>query len=297
MTWQVEHTIPFVDDGTYFEQQTAALKYFFDTWLPSKGWTVSFRDGEDETSRYRIFQRDFTDLFTGQPEKHYLWTDLNSKIQYEDSTYTAVPGDKGTDTTNSVAFTWHSTTDEYGSHSYKFWGSTENSKAFLVTRWNRILSWDLGNDWPTYKPHAGISTGPSVDRWDSCIWLPMQNTNGTSTTMYHTNLPNNTNISNTESPMYMGPQESKDCLGSTMAFWDTVELCQSDSAAKATIKRDDIKWFNGNVGTSSVTHISAYMRTFMVVQVNGGDYWLFTKDSQQDSQICLGIGPTIPDFE
>lgn len=297
MTWQVDHTIPFVDDGTYDDQYTAALKYFFDTWLPSKGWTVGFRDGEDTTSRYRIFQRNFTDMFTDQPDKHYLWIDTLSKVQYEDATYTTVPGDKGNDTTNSQSFTWHSTTEEYGNHSYKFWSSTENSKAFLVTRWDTVLSWDLGNDWPTYRPRADLSTGPSIDRWDSCIWLPMKSASGTNCPMYNTNLPTQTNTSNSEPSMFMGPNENSNGLGSTMAFWDTVELCQSDSAARATIVRDDVKWFNGNASTTSISHITATMTKLLVVQVNGGDYWLLTKGSQTLSQMALNIGPTIPDFE
>jgi len=297
MTWTVEHTIPYVDDGTATDQETAALKYFFDTWLPSKGWTSGFRDGEDETSRYRIFQRNFTDLFTGQPDKHYLWVDIIGRNQYEDATYTTVPGDKGTDNTNIVSFIWHDDGQEYSSHSYKFWGSTENPNAFIVTRWNNVLSWDLGNDWPTYRPKDSISTGPSIDRWDSCIWLPMNSTSGTNTALQQTNLPNSTNTSNTEAQMYMGPQESSNSLGSTMAFWDTLELCQAYSSAKATIKRDDVKWFNGNTSSASVAHVTALMSTFLVVQVNGGDYWLLTQGSQTKSQIALLIGSTVPDFE
>ena len=126
MTWQVENTIPYVNDGTSEDQETAALKYFFDTFLPSKGWTVSFRDGEDATSRYRI-QRNFTDVFTGNPDKHYLWVDIVGRVQYEDATYTTTPGDLGTSARNQVVFN-SILVHLNGLSKYSFGGSTKTPK-------------------------------------------------------------------------------------------------------------------------------------------------------------------------
>lgn len=298
MTWQVEHTIPYVDDGTAETQETAALKYFFDTFLPSKGWTVGFRDGEDATSNYRIFQRNYTDLFTGTPDKHYLWVNIASRLQYEDSTYTTTPGDLGTDTSNSVQFSWHDGSEEWTTHSYKFWGSTENSKAFLVTRWDTVLAWDLGNDWPTYRPSADQSVGPSLDRWDTCVWLAMKNNSGGPARMHLTNLPYNTPTSTTEGYVYMGPIHPKESLGSQYGFWDTVEFLYDSDGARAVVKAADIRWLNYQSGNSTgITSKIADMTTMLVAQVNGGDYWLFTMGSSTVSSMCLNIGASIPDFE
>ena len=297
MTWQVENTIPYVNDGTSEDQETAALKYFFDTFLPSKGWTVSFRDGEDATSRYRIFQRNFTDVFTGNPDKHYLWVDIVGRVQYEDATYTTTPGDLGTNARNQVAFNWHTGTSEWTQHSYKFWGSTENSKAFIVTRWDHVLAWDLGNDWPTYRPNADQSQGPSIDRWESCIFLPMRN--GTmNPRLVSSNLPTYSNTSTSEATGIMGPIEPKECPGGQNGFFDTVEFITTVYGARAVAKAADVKWFNYQSNSlQSVKDTSANMTTFIVVQVNGGDYWLFTKGSKVVSSIALNIGPTVPDFE
>jgi len=296
MTWTVEHTIPYVDDGTEEAQQTAALKYFFDTFLPARGWTVGFRDGEDETSSYRIFQRNFTDIFTGLADKHYMWVNIGSKYMYEDATYNTTPGDKGTDTTNSVYFNWHSGTSEYLAHSYKFWVSSENPKAFIVTRWNTIMAWDMGNDWPTYKPNASKSVGPSIDRWETCVWLAMH-TGTQSPTFRWSNLPAYSNTSNTEAQMNMGPDEQLDCLGSQNGFFDTFEFWYDAEGARAVVKAADVRWFNYAASNSGISSVTPSMSSFIVVQVNGEDYWLFTKGSKLKSQICLNIGNTVPDFE
>ena len=72
---------------------------------------------------------------------------------------------------NSKNFLWYGTSVEFSTHSFKFWESTENPRAFLVTRWDNVLAWDPGIDWPTYRPDSSIATGPSIDRWETCVFL------------------------------------------------------------------------------------------------------------------------------
>ena len=294
MTWQIVNSIPYDPALSDMDQQVLALKYFFDTFLPTKGWTVGFRNGEDTSSDYRVYQRDFTDTFTGNPDKHYLWINMQSG-QYEDATYTTTPGDKGTDTTNSQSFAWYSTSEELSLHSFKFWESTENPKAFLVTRWDSVLAWDPGIDWPTYKPKDSLATGPSIDRWDTCVFMPLRNSARVAR-MYQCNLPTGANTGTSESAVNLGPQESTNVEGGQNGFFDLIEFEYGQNSARAFWRQPDVKWFNYNTG-SSMSFINADMTKILPVQVNGGDYWLFTKASKTTSQIVLNIGSTVPDFE
>ena len=293
MTWQIVNSIPYDPAVSDMDQQVLALKYFFDTFLPTKGWTVGFRNGEDTSSNFRVYQRDFTDTFTGNSDKHYLWINMQS-AQYEDATYTTTPGDKGTDTTNSQSFAWYSTSEELSQHSFKFWESTENPKAFLVTRWDSVLAWDPGIDWPTYKPKDSLETGPSIDRWETCVFLPLRASNATAR-MYLTNLPTNTNATSSESIVSMGPQENSYVEGSQNGFFDLIEFRYGSSSATAFWRQPDVRWFNYYTG-SSMTFPTAEMTKILPVQVNNGDYWLFTQGSKTISQIALNIGSTVPDF-
>lgn len=294
MVWQIVHSIPYDSNVAAEDQQILALRYFFDTFLPTKGWTVGFRDGEDETSNYRIYQRNFTDTFTGNPDKHYLWINfLNT--QFEDATYTTTPGDLGTDTTNNQAFTWYSATAEFSLHSFKFWESTENPRAFLVTRWDNVLAWDPGIDWPTYRPADSLATGPSIDRWDTCVFLPLRTNNTSSTArMFQCNLPTNTNTNTTETIVSMGPKESQNVQGGQNGFFDLIEF-EYQNSARAFWRQPDVKWFNYNT-TTIPEFVTADMTKILPVQVNGGDYWLFTQATKTTSQIVLNIGSTVPDL-
>ena len=118
MTWQIEYEIPWDADGDTSVQKRAFYEYFMDVYLPSKGWSVYPRPGDDATSRYRILQRNFNDAVTGVPRKDYLWYDLTTERNYEDATYNVTPGDKGTDSTNHNTFTVTSSSAEWGRHSY-----------------------------------------------------------------------------------------------------------------------------------------------------------------------------------
>ena len=294
MVWQIVNSIPYDPDVGDTDQQILAMRYFFDTFLPTKGWTVGFRNGEDASSDYRIYQRDFTDTFTGNPDKHYLWINMRGGTQFEDATYTTTPGDLGTDTSNSKNFLWYGTSVEFSTHSFKFWESTENPRAFLVTRWDNVLAWDPGIDWPTYRPDSSIATGPSIDRWETCVFLSLRDTS-TVTRMYQCNLPTNTNTGSGESTVSMGPLENKDVEGGQNGFFDLVEFQYSNSA-RAFWRQPDVRWFNYNT-TANVGFSTADMTTILPVQVNGGDYWLFTRGSKTTSQIVLNIGSTVPDFD
>ena len=51
---------------------------------------------------------------------------------YEDATYTTVPGDKGTDTTNQIQLIFHSTSLTWGQLDWKFWTSDVDDSTWMV---------------------------------------------------------------------------------------------------------------------------------------------------------------------
>ena len=292
MTWQLEHTITWNQTGDHNTQTLDAMKYFTDTFLPGKGWTSGPRPGNDLTSNYRIVQRNFTDLFTGNAGKHYLWFQLVSSTnnwriyQYEDATYTTTPGDLGTDTTNTIDSYWHNTSQTWGQKNFKFWGSTENNKSFMVTRWDQILAWDPGIDWPVFKPEPGIAAteSPSTDMWQGNLFLPC------STTFKYVNLPIYDNTSNSEGSLAIGPGMSTNNLGSDGGLWDKVQFYWSSYHPSVTWDQADVKLYM--YGPASTTAV----QSFMPVQVNSGNYWLFTRGNLGVTQMAFDLGTTLPDF-
>jgi len=292
MTWQIEHTITWNPTGNVDTQIMDAMKYFTDTWLPSKGWTTGPRPGDTLSDSERIVQRNFTDLYTGNAAKHYLWFNLSSYTnnwklyQYEDATYTTTPGDKGTDSTNTIDSSWHSTSATWGQKNFKFWGSTENSKSFMVTRWDTILAWDPGINWPLFKPEPGRAAAetPSVDMWQSNVFM------GCPVGLKHVNLPNNENTSATESNMYCGPGMSTWNLGGNGGLWDKVQIYWSGTTPSVIWDQADVKlYMYGNASTT-------WTSSFMPVQVNSGNYWLFARGNLGVTQMVFDLGTTLPDF-
>lgn len=294
MTWQIEHTITWDPAGDANAQALAAIKYFFDTWLPSKGWTTGPRPGDDLTSKNRIVQRNFTDIYTNTAAKHYLWFSFSSDNQwrqYEDATYTTTPGDLGTDTSVTAQICeWTSTTQTWGQKNIKFWGSTENNKSFMVTRWDEIIAWDPGINWPLIKPNDAIAAteAPNIDMWQSNLMLPCNRI------FFGTNLPSSRSDANTYSNpwyMYVGPGMTSNVKGADGGLWDKVIFYMSSNSGIPTIwDQADVKLYlygeTSNVMTNS----------FMPVRVNNGNYWLFTRGSLGQTQMCFDLGTTLPDF-
>jgi hypothetical protein len=296
MTYQIVETRPSASQ----ENDLAAITYFMETFLPARGWTVGTHPTKTNTATYSywILQRNYTDLFTNNPAKSYLWanyyytTTQSSFNQYEDSTYTTVPGDLANDSTNVVQLSW---TINSGSSQFpwKFWVSSENNKAFLVTRNNRIEFWDYGCDFPQYQTWPE-NEGPAIDRNATCNWLPQQ---GSAVT---TNLPNSKGNDSYEYPLITvlpGRYENLEGayflspirlgLGSDSLFpWDQPDVslyCPSSTDYTTTPPNTKV--------------LDGLMKDIYVVQFNAaGDYYLLTKDNPREHSIALNVGPTIPDL-
>lgn len=301
MTWQIEHTItwdPAVDAAT---QTIDALKYFFDTFLPTKGWTTSPRSGQTTASTIRLAQRNFTDAYTNTAAKHYLWFNFNISgtnfrcYQYEDATYTTTPGDLGTDSTNQSDFYWHTNNYTWGQKNFKFWGSTENTKSFMVTRWDTILAWDPGINWPLFAPNSTIAAGEAsnVDMWQSNLFIPMNESEATSGQFRCTNLPVFDNTSTTEGSVYCCVGMNTNNKGADGGLWDKVEFrIQQREGMSVIWDQADVKTYMYNTMTTGIC-----TDNFIPVQVNNGNYWLFTKGNLSTTQMCFDLGTTLPSFD
>ena len=292
MTWQIEHTITWDPTGDAGTQALAAMKYLTDTFLPAKGWTSGPRPGDDLTSNVRIIQRNFTDLWTNTAAKHYLWLSLSTNTtweQREDATYTTTPGDLGTDnsTFRNLQTSWHSTSETWGQKNVKFWGSTENNKSFMVTRWDRIICWDPGINWPVVQPNTTIAAteGPSVDRYSTALFIPA------GSRFKGCNLPDPDNDNQYPWDLYFGFDMNASVKGGDGGLWDKVPFAfRSDNGPRAIWDQADVKYYSYGNGSSTFTD------AFMPVRVNNGNYWLFTKGSLVQSQMVFDLGPTLPDF-
>lgn len=299
MTWQLEHTITWDPAGDAETQCDTALKYFFDTWLPSKGWTTSPRSGQTTASTIRLVQRNFTDIWTNTAAKHYLWFSFSSASgacqQYEDATYTTTPGDLGTDTTNASNFYWHSTSETFGQKNFKFWGSTENSNSFMVTRWDTILAWDPGINWPLFRPNAGLAAAETanVDMWQNQLFIPMNESTVSMGFFRSTNLPVYTNTNAVEGTVYVCTGMSTNTAGGDGGLWDKVEFrIQSNNSMSVIWDQADVKTYM--YGPMSDTYCT---QKFIPVQVNNGNYWLFTKGNLSKTQMAFDLGATLPNFD
>lgn len=139
MTWSLSNTITYVNSST----DNTALQYLFDTFLPTVGWSSSAHPSASATKR--SLTRSYTNQLTGNTLTNYHWTDFassNTYIMYEDATYTSVPGDLGTDGTNSITHTYSNAA--YSTLDWKFWTSSEKSSASLVTRGKYAIWFDPG---------------------------------------------------------------------------------------------------------------------------------------------------------
>lgn len=148
MTWSLTHTVAW--DGNNATNHTA-LSYMFDTYLPSKGFTVTAHP--DASAYKRSFSKTYTNTAAPGSETQYWWVNWLSTTNstdytiYMDATYTTVPGDLGTYTSfNSGSNNFN--TSSYPSiynFDWKFWTSDQVSNSSLVTRGKKVMWYDPGN--------------------------------------------------------------------------------------------------------------------------------------------------------
>jgi hypothetical protein len=153
MTFQLQHTQNYsssADLHTFFT-------YFFDTYLNGLiPWTVTAHP--DASAFKRSLKLTYHNTFTNADFSLYYWVNWESAtptrcIWRHDATYTTVPGDLGTYTTQT-AYTDALTNVGAVGRDFKIWQSSERADATLVTLGKRVVFfWPGATEW---NLHPGI---------------------------------------------------------------------------------------------------------------------------------------------
>lgn len=135
MSYSLAHTITYT--GT--SSRTDAAVYLYDTILANQS-NVTVSAHPDSSSTKRKIVRTVTNNVTGSSLDLYYWSswDTSNIYEYNDATYTTVPGDLGTyNTQSSRTITSNVASD------IKFWTSDSNN-GVLMTSGGKFLYWDPG---------------------------------------------------------------------------------------------------------------------------------------------------------
>jgi hypothetical protein len=178
MSWQLSNTVTYSSGADIH----TAMVYLFDTALSGlTNWTVSAHP--DASAFKRSVKRTTANLYGGANVDNYFYVSWGSTTSpgsltfYEDATYTTTPGDLGTDITNAFA---SALTNGMTSESIKFWTSTVNSNALLVTRGKSVLFWEPGFSAATYRVDTAWdgSTDSGTSHYFPFLRTAMVTTNG-----------------------------------------------------------------------------------------------------------------------
>lgn len=283
-----------------------ALYYFFKTFLPAR---TGITTNEVTSTKFGL-QYPVTDTNVDNDYTMYSWvswtgTTTKTVTQYEDATYTTVPGDLLTDTTNSISlFSWVETDTSYATADFKMWYSTEEDSMFMLTQGPRLHCFWMKPHVDVYTPAAHVSTGPSVDRWDTFMFLMGANDTGRVC-----NLPYRTNTSTAEDTLYFHIpgrnyfsdqrllvrgtpfRPATDYTTPTLGYLDRNDVriyapIESDrnSAAEA--------WFTatGDALADATNEIKLY-------RVNTTEYWAITaNEDEEGGGLAFYMGTSQPDF-
>jgi hypothetical protein len=140
MTWSAVHTIPYSTTADWH----TGFTYLFGTFLPSLTGMAAGNHPDASTFKKK-FSRTSLNLYTGASYTEYFWITWGSATapanlnMYRDGTYTSVPGDLCTDTTNLV-----SASLPVAAGNIRFWTSSVNPRAGLMTKGKAVIWWEPG---------------------------------------------------------------------------------------------------------------------------------------------------------
>lgn len=287
MTWSLSNTITYVDAST----NTTAMQYLIDTFLPTVGWSTSAHPSGSSTKR--SLNRAYTNQLTGNTLTNYHWIDIVSSVtfySYEDATYTTVPGDLGTNTTNRVDCTYEN--GAYTGLDWKFWTSSERSSASLVTRGKYVIWFDPGaTDVFAYEDtswNGSAHTG-------STHFYPF---NYSHSVLYFGNAPVTTPTNTIEFyliPTHEGTQYHQPSVDSIIKGFDysyTATTSEITSGPAYRITGNDIVLHVPGAGGINNKNIGG---AGVVVQV-GSDYYFRLTGGMNNVAPMLYMGTSEPDF-
>lgn len=305
MAWSTVHTQAYTTNA----DSHTFLTYFFDTHLPARtGWTISAHPDAS------AFKRSVT-LSLPSPWKGgsnaacYFWVNWSSTSPtnwnwYEDSTYTTVAGDLGTDTTNvwSTGTAWTNFAGDW-----RIWDSSTDTQAVLVTKGKKVVffwpgsaEWMLRDDlnWDGSTDTNGQVLGPFVgqsNRQLICANYPLAT--GTSTSEYQMTVDVGHDINDWTGlgggPYWLVPGVQWLASPST-----TSNLPATQSIVALPRTGADIAWFlpdNSSVQNRYFEALSSSAWT-LLFESNNSKYWLIGSSDLNKQCLALDMGASEPDF-
>jgi len=287
------HTMDNTSDATQQAECRNALDYFFGTFLPARGWTTT----NDGTNRYR-FQWPVTNVLNSNAtENVYGWA-LYSGVelfQYEDATYTTVPGDLGTDTSNVTSYTFWTSGYTWRDKDWKFWTSDEDNSLYLVTQGTNTLFWGCKPKAAIHRENTTYATAPNVDTYDTHLFFPM------GTTWFAGNATGVTNTSSTERSLRMVVDENQYVKPDGLAFAKNITYRTIDTYNPVVfVGYNDIRRkvnevaFRPTVGTATNVLNTNAIEKYLV---NSTDWWVsYGGITTSSHYMAFNFGTTEPDF-
>lgn len=287
------HTMDNTSDATQQAECRNALDYFFGTFLPARGWTNTFVS----TNRYR-HQWPVTNVMNSNAtENMYGWSTYTGTqlFQYEDATYTTVPGDLGTDITNVVVMTFWSSGSTYKDKDWKFWTSTEDTSLYLVTQGTKTWFWGCKPQAAVHRENATYTTAANVDTYDTHYYFPM------ATQWYEGNAPSDTNTSSTETTLQLSVEESQYVKPDGLAFAKNLTFVNAaNNCFRAFIGYNDIRRKVNDLAYRPISATSTSTFTTDTLEkylVNSTDWWVsYGGITTTGHYMAFNFGTTEPDF-
>jgi len=293
MAFSLAHTITMDNTSDATQQQTCrdAIDYLFDTFLPARGWITT----NDGTNRRRHQMPTLNALDGNNAEKFYGWSSYTSTTitQYEDSTYTTVPGDLGTDTTNNIFQTFWSSSWSWKDLNWKFWTSDEDSSLYLVTQGTFVHFWGFKPIVNIYNENATYATASNADTNRTHLFYPNYNT------WYTSNQPSAIGGSSVEYNLALRCDETQYSEPDGLTFAKNPTWYYS-SYPVATCPYNDIRRKippSSNRATSPQSSNSPMTDTLQKYFINGTDWWIsWGGPTTSTPYLAFNFGTVEPDF-
>lgn len=304
MAWSTVYTQSY--SGTADSQ--TFLEYFFDTHLPTKnGWNISAHPSG------LAYQRSVelslpSPWLNGANASCYFWVNWatsstpNGWVWYQDATYTSVPGDLGTDSTNS----WTSSTawPDFGGD-WRIWESSTDPEGVLVTKGRAVIFywpgpsvWSLRVDqnWDGTTDDVSSSYGPYIGQnYGNLMCGNYPTTTAGSSNEYSMTVDTGVGVRD-----YSGMSGGPYWLIAGVQWMTSSTSAIPDSTATVAIPRTgaDTAWFLPDANTVTARYICTSSNTpwALLFESNTSSYWLLGTSDLNKQALALNMGSSEPDF-
>jgi len=297
VAFSLAHTIAQdnTDDAAQQAKTREAYDYLYDTFLPARGWVTT----NDGTNRRRWQMPVLNAIDGNSAAMMYGWSQYTGStlVQYEDSTYTTVPGDLGTDTTNSISNGIWASSDSYRSLDFKYWTSDEDLSLWMFTQGTKLRAWGAKFLVNIYEENTTFPTAPNVDTHKTHLFHPSYNF------FYFTNQPYGLGDNLNEQPLYLNNTATKYTKPDGFAFAKNPTFylrLNSTGFPIAQIAESDIRYKIAEPNFRTTTMIDENNLVTGLLEkyfVNGTDWWVSSGGpADPDPRLAFNFGTTEPDF-